>query len=54
MILTAIFSMLSTGEIFNPCDLYKIDIPQELRDKQKAKALKQAIKLIESQGLCVS
>jgi len=54
MILTAVFSMLSTGEVFNPCDLYKIDMPEELRDKQKAKALKQAIKLIESQGFSVS
>jgi transposase len=54
MILTAIFSMISNGEVFNPCDLYKIDMPQELRDKQKEKAIKQAIKLIESQGMTVS
>ena len=26
MILTAIFSMLSTGEIWNPVDLFKVDI----------------------------
>ena len=54
MILTAIFPMLSTGEVFNPCDLYKIDMPQELREKQKAKAIKQAVKFLESQGLAVS
>lgn len=30
MILTAIYHMLKTGKIFNPCDLYKIDTPQEM------------------------
>jgi transposase len=51
MILTAIYQMLSTGEVFNPCDLYKIDMPPELRDKQKEKALKRAVKLLISQGI---
>jgi len=51
MILTAIFHMFVTGEEFNPCDLYKIDMPQELKNKQKEKAIKQAIKLLISQGL---
>jgi len=54
MILTSIFAMLSTGEIFNPCDLYKIEMPETLVAKQKDKALKQAIRLIESQGLSVA
>ena len=27
MILTAIYQMLSTGEVWNPSDLYKIDMP---------------------------
>ena len=31
MILTAIFQMLSTGEIWNPTDLYKIDMPDDLK-----------------------
>jgi hypothetical protein len=51
MILTAIYHMLSTGEIFNPCDLYQVDMPQELRDKQKEKALKRAAKLLIAQGI---
>lgn len=51
MILTAIFNMLLTGEAFNPCDLYQADMPQELRAKQKEKAVKQAIKLLISQGI---
>ncbi len=51
MILTAIYHMLSTGENFNPSDLYKADIPMELRDKQKNKALKKAAKLLIAQGI---
>ena len=51
MMLTAIYNMLATGETFNPCDLYKIDMPQEMKDKQKEKAIRQAFKLLQSQGL---
>ena len=51
MILTAIYNMFITGEEFNPSDLYKIDMPQEMRDKQKERAINQAIKLLVSQGL---
>ena len=54
MILTAIYHMLATGEVFNPCDLYKVDMPQLLQDKQKSKAIKQAFKLLISQGLLSS
>ena len=51
MILTAIYHMFTTGELFNPCDLYKIDMPQEIQSKQKDKAIKQALKLLISQGI---
>ncbi len=51
MILTAIYQMLSTGEAWNPSDLYKIDMPQALVDKQKAKAIKQAKKLLQQEGI---
>ena len=54
MILTAIYNMLISGEIFNPCDLYKIDMPQQIQDQQKSKAIKQAFKLLLSQGLITS
>lgn len=54
MILTAIFSMISTGEVWNPCDLYKIDMPEPLKEKQKAKAIKQAVRFLEGQGLTVA
>jgi transposase len=51
MILTAISHMFITGEVFNPSDLYKIDMPQEILEKQKEKAIKQAIKLLVSNGI---
>jgi len=54
MILTAIYHMFVTGELFNPSDLYKIDMPQEMLEKQKEKAIKQAIKLLVAQGVIKS
>ncbi len=54
MILTAIFNMLSTGELWNPVDLYKVDMPVQLKEKQLQKAITQAIKFLEKQGLKVS
>ena len=51
MILTAIYHMLSTGEAWNPTDLYKIDMPEPLKNKQKEKAVKQAMKLLIAEGL---
>ncbi|MBI9013888.1 MAG: IS110 family transposase [Clostridiales bacterium] len=51
MILTAIYNMLLTGEQFNPSDLYKIDMPEKLKEKQKQKAIKNAMKLLIQEGL---
>jgi hypothetical protein len=51
MILTAVFHMFNTGEVFNPTDLYKIDVPQYISEKQKEKAIKQAIKLLVATGV---
>ena len=51
MILTAVYNMFITGEEWNPSDLFKIDMPQEMLEKQKQKALKQAAKLLISSGL---
>ncbi|MTK12568.1 MAG: IS110 family transposase [Clostridiaceae bacterium] len=51
MILTAIYHMFINGEEFNPCDLYRIDMPQEIQDKQKEKAVKQAVNFLIAQGL---
>lgn len=54
MILTAIYNMFITGEEWNPSDLYKIDMPEELLEKQKQKAIKQAANLLISQGIIKS
>jgi hypothetical protein len=43
--------MLVTGEEWNPSDLYKIDLPQEMLEKKKKKAIKQALKLLISNGV---
>jgi transposase len=51
MILTAIYNMFITGEVFNPSDLYKIDMPANLQEKQTERAIKQAIKLLLSQQI---
>ena len=51
MILTAVYQMLSTGEAWNPTDLYKVDMPEPLKEKQKEKAIKQAKKLLISEGI---
>jgi len=53
MILTAIHQMMTTGEVWNPTDLFKVDIPAALKEKQLAKAVKQATKFLEKQGLTV-
>ncbi len=44
----------STGEWRNPVDLSKVDMPAELRENQEKKAVKQAIKFLQSKGLAVS
>ena len=53
MILTAVFHMFKTGEVWNPVDLFKVDMPPVLMEKQKQKAIKNAIELLNSQGLAV-
>ena len=54
MILTAVFQMFKSGEFWNPTDLFKIDLPQVLQEKQKQRAIQNAIKLLASQGFTVS
>lgn len=54
MILAAIYSMFCTGEIWNPVDLYKVDMPERLKEQQLQKAIKQAIRFLEKQGLSVA
>ena len=54
MILTAVYSLLSTGEIWSPVDLFKVDMPENLKEQQRATAVKQVIRFLEIQGLTVS
>jgi transposase len=51
MILTAIYQMFNTGEAWNPSDLFKIDMPMPLVEKQREKAIKQALKFLKSEGI---
>ena len=51
MILTAIYHMLSTGEVWNPVDLDQVDMPPELREKEVQKQLRRAAKLLIDHGL---
>lgn len=51
MMLTAIFAMLQSGEVFHPCDLLKFDMPDELKRKQTLSSAKYAVKLLVSLGL---
>ena len=53
MILTAIFNMLTSGELWNPVDLYKVDMPEKIKEQQLQKAIRQAVKFLEKQGLKV-
>ena len=54
MILTAIYSMLSNVETWNLVDLYKVDMPEHLKEQQLQKTVKQAVRFLEAQGLKVS
>ena len=51
MILTSIYAMVSTGEVFNPSDLLKYDMPEELLKKRALAEAKDAVKLLVSLGL---
>jgi len=51
MILTAVFHMFATGEVWNPTDLFKIDMPQDLKEKQKQKQIAQALKFLLNNGI---
>ena len=51
MILTSIYAMVSTSEVFNPSDLLKYDMPEELLKKRTLAEAKDAVKLLVSLGL---
>lgn len=51
MILTAVFQMLTTGEVWNPTDLNQVDMPSELREKEIQNSLHRALKLLIAHGI---
>ena len=51
LLLTSIYAMVSTGEVFNPSDLLKYDMPEELQKKRTLAEAKDAVKLLVSLGL---
>lgn len=51
MILTSIYAMFSTGEVFNPCDLLKYDMPEKLQKHQTISSAKKAVNLLITLGL---
>jgi transposase len=51
MILTAIYHMLSNGEVWNPCDLNQVDMPPDLKEKELLKSLKRAANLLAAHGI---
>lgn len=53
-ILTSVFQMITAGEVWNPTELFKVDMPETLKEKQLFKAVKQANKFLEKHGLTVA
>jgi transposase len=51
MILTAIYVMLKNGEVWNPTDMCKVDMPPVLQEKQKQKAIRNALNFLIAQGV---
>ena len=51
MILTAIYHMFKTGEVFCPTDLRQIDMPEELKEKRRSRKIQNAIHLLKQQGI---
>ena len=51
MILTAVYFMFKSGEVWNPSDLFKVDMPVALNEKYKQKAIQRAYQLLVSEGI---
>ena len=51
MILTAVYHMLSTGEVWNPVDLNQVDMPPVLQEKELQKSLRRAANLLVAHGV---
>jgi len=51
MILTAIYHMFKTGEVFCPTDLRQIDMPEEVKEKLRLRKIHNAIHLLKQYGI---
>ena len=51
MILTAIYHMFKTGEVFCPTDLRQIDMPEEVKEKLRLRKIHNAIHLLKQHGI---
>ena len=47
-ILTAIFQMMTTGEVWNPTDLFKVDMPESLKEGNYPKPLNKPLNFLKS------
>ncbi len=53
MILTCLYHMFLKKEAFQPSDIHYEELPEQLLEKRKAHYIKQAIKLLEKEGMTV-
>jgi transposase len=51
MILTAVYHMMKTGEVWNPSDLSDIDMSPEMAEKRRARDIRRAVNLLVSEGV---
>jgi transposase len=51
MLLVAVYHMLRSGEAWNPVDLARVDMPQELHVRQQKQAIKQAANFLIKHGV---
>ena len=51
MLLTAVYHMLSTGEVWNPVDLQQTEVPESVILKRKETAIQKAIQLLSDEGI---
>lgn len=53
MILTCLYHMFLKKAAFQPSDIHYKELPEQLLKKRKAQYIKQAIKLLEKEGMTI-
>jgi transposase len=51
MILTAVYHIMKTGEVWNPSDLSEIDLTPEMAEKRRTRDIKRAVNLLVAEGI---